>query len=51
MGGFSIILTAFGALLSEFPSRNTGFTADPNIFEYFCLIAVSASFCGSSGKF
>jgi hypothetical protein len=47
--GFSIILT-FGALRSEFPSR-IGFTAEPKIFEYFALIAVSASFCGSSGKF
>jgi hypothetical protein len=28
---FSIVLTALGALRSEFPSRKTGLTAEPKI--------------------
>jgi hypothetical protein len=40
------VLTALGALRSEFPSRKTGFTAEPKTFEYFALISFSSWFSG-----
>jgi hypothetical protein len=43
---FCKVLTALGALRSEFPSRKTGFTAEPKTFEYFALISFSSWFSG-----
>ena len=42
-------LTAAGARLSEFPSRNTGFTALPSTLEYFVFMDSSLSSLGVSG--
>ena len=42
-------LTGPATRRSEFPSRSTGFTAEPRILPYRSLIAFSASSAGSTG--